>query len=144
MKTKLLAVVAALAVASVIIFGSGRAFASTIAVYTDSFITSPTNVANFDTAPNSLLLPTGPTNFGYSEGGLTISLVGYNPGALSPFGPYWFGQGQQLYVGGFTGYVSIKMTNGADFQSLQALTSAGYIGITTSFLDYEVQNKARF
>ena len=126
-------------VASVIIFGSGRAFASTIAVYTDSFITSPTNVANFDTASAGILLPTGQTNFGYSEGGLTVSLVGYNPGALSPIsGPYWFGEGQQLYIGAFTGYVSIKMTNGANFQSLQVLTSAGYIGITTSFLGYEV------
>jgi hypothetical protein len=65
--------------------------------------------------------------------------VGYNPGALSPIsGPYWFGEGQQLYIGAFTGYVSIKMTNGANFQSLQVLTSAGYIGITTSFLGYEV------
>jgi hypothetical protein len=115
-----------------------------------SFISSPTYFTGFEgpgIPPVPVLLP-GQHTVSYSEGGITVSAVSVpvSGGTLEPIAgyDYWNGVGQAQWYAPLAGYSDIRLTSGANFQSLQFLASSGFRGITTTFIAYEVLEMGTF
>src|SRR5262245_48695280 len=71
---------------------------------------------------------------------ITVSASVITLSTLEPIASYdyWNGVGQFQWYVPVVDYTVIRLTSGGNFQSLQFLASSGFIGITTTFIAYQV------
>ncbi len=116
---------------------------------TGNFITTP----EFSNGFEGIGVDPFPDNTGntYSEGGITVSYIGTiipdarlihtpaSPGIWTTWTQAIGGSGNYGWYGPGTGYTAIKLTSGAEMQSIQFLIGSGW-GLQTSYLEYELRN----